>query len=55
MKRRVFFCSIGGFDTHGIDQLADQAELLAIVSDAMAFYRATRLSWALPARSPRSP
>ena len=42
MKRQVFFCSIGGFDTHGIDQLADQAELLGIVSDAMAaFYRAT--------------
>ena len=42
VKRQVFFCSIGGFDTHGIDQLADQAELLAIVSDAMAaFYRAT--------------
>ena len=42
VKRQVFFCSIGGFDTHGIDQLADQAELLGIVSDAMAaFYRAT--------------
>ena len=38
MKRQVFFCSIGGFDTHGIDQLADQAELLGIVSDAMAAF-----------------
>ncbi len=42
VKRQVFFCSIGGFDTHGIDQLPDQGELLGIVSDAMAaFYRAT--------------
>ena len=42
VKRQVFFCSIGGFDTHGIDQLQDQAQLLGIVSDAMsAFYRAT--------------
>jgi uncharacterized protein (DUF1501 family) len=42
VKRQVFFCSIGGFDTHGIDQLQDQGNLLGIVSDAMsAFYRAT--------------
>jgi uncharacterized protein (DUF1501 family) len=42
VKRQVYFCSIGGFDTHGEDQLVDQAELLGTVSDAMAaFYRAT--------------
>ncbi len=42
VKRQVFFCSLGGFDTHGIDQIQDQANLLGIVSDAMsAFYRAT--------------
>lgn len=42
VKRQVFFCSIGGFDTHGEDQLQDQAELLGTVSEAMtAFYRAT--------------
>ena len=42
VKRQVFFCSIGGFDTHGIDQLQDQGNLLGIVSEAMsAFYRAT--------------
>jgi len=42
VRRQVFFCSIGGFDTHGEDQLQDQAELLGTVSDAMsAFYRAT--------------
>ena len=42
VKRQVFFCSIGGFDTHGIDQLPDQSTLLGIVSEAVsAFYRAT--------------
>ena len=42
VKRQVYFCSLGGFDTHGIDQLQDQGELLGIVSEAMAsFYRAT--------------
>ena len=42
VKRQIFFCSIGGFVTHGEDQLQDQAQLLGIVSDAMsAFYRAT--------------
>ena len=42
VKRQVYFCSVGGFDTHGIDQLQDQAELLGIVSEAMSsFYRAT--------------
>lgn len=42
VKRQVFFCSLGGFDTHGEDQLQDQANLLGVVSDAMsAFYRAT--------------
>jgi uncharacterized protein (DUF1501 family) len=42
VKRQVFFCSIGGFDTHGEDQLQDQAQLLGAVSEAMsAFYRAT--------------
>jgi uncharacterized protein (DUF1501 family) len=42
VKRQVYFCSIGGFDTHGIDQRADQAELLSNVSNSLAaFYRAT--------------
>jgi uncharacterized protein (DUF1501 family) len=42
VKRQVYFASIGGFDTHGEDQLVDQAELLGNVSDSMAaFYRAT--------------
>jgi uncharacterized protein (DUF1501 family) len=42
VKRQVYFASIGGFDTHGEDQLADQAELLGSVSNSMAaFYRAT--------------
>lgn len=41
LRRQVFFCSMGGFDTHS-DQLPSQAGLLAAVSEAMAaFYRAT--------------
>jgi uncharacterized protein (DUF1501 family) len=41
-KRQVFFVGIGGFDTHGEDQLQRQNELLADVSNAMAsLYKAT--------------
>ncbi len=41
LRRQVFFCGMGGFDTHS-DQLPSQAGLLATVSEAMAaFYRAT--------------
>lgn len=36
LRRQVFFASLGGFDTHGDEQLGRQAELLAEVSDAMA-------------------
>lgn len=42
VKRQVFFVSLGGFDTHGEDQLFDQAQLLGEISDAVAaFYAAT--------------
>lgn len=42
MTRQVFFCSIGGFDTHGADQLATQTELLGEISAAVrAFWDAT--------------
>jgi uncharacterized protein (DUF1501 family) len=41
LSRQVFFCSIGGFDTHS-DQDPQQARLLAEVGAAVAaFYRAT--------------
>jgi len=41
MKRQIFFCSLGGFDTHD-DQLNDHAELLRIIDHAVAdFYQAT--------------
>ncbi len=41
MRRQVFFCSLGGYDTHG-DQLTDQANLLAELSQALsAFHAAT--------------
>lgn len=34
LERQIFFCSIGGFDTH-TNQLTDQGNLLLQVSDAM--------------------
>jgi uncharacterized protein (DUF1501 family) len=41
VKRQIFFCSIGGFDTHTV-QLSTQMNLLQQLGDAMAaFYRAT--------------
>lgn len=41
MQRQVFFCSLGGFDTHE-NQLTPQANLFAQLSQAMkAFYEAT--------------
>lgn len=41
MKRQIFFCQIGGFDTHST-QIAGQVTLLTQVSQAMkAFYDAT--------------
>ncbi len=41
LKRQVFFCGIGGFDTHD-DQLPSQAQLMAEIDAAVdAFYRAT--------------
>jgi uncharacterized protein (DUF1501 family) len=42
MKRQIFFCSLGGFDTHG-GQLATQSGLLTQFSQALnAFYEATQ-------------
>ena len=41
VKRQIFFCSLGGFDTHS-NQLPVQGPLLLQLSDAMlAFYKAT--------------
>jgi uncharacterized protein (DUF1501 family) len=41
LKRQIFFCSIGGFDTHTV-QLPTQMSLLQQLGDAMkAFYNAT--------------
>lgn len=42
LKRQVFFASIGGFDTHGVEQIQRQTELLGSISTAVtAFYNAT--------------
>lgn len=41
IRRQAFFCSLGGFDTHG-DQLAIQQNLFGVLSAAVsAFYAAT--------------
>ncbi|MFN2475889.1 MAG: DUF1501 domain-containing protein [Chthoniobacterales bacterium] len=41
MRRQIFFCSVGGYDTHG-DQLTGQANLLTELSQALnAFYNST--------------
>jgi uncharacterized protein (DUF1501 family) len=42
LPRQCFFCSVGGFDTHGDDQLQRQNESLGEISAAVtAFYAAT--------------
>jgi uncharacterized protein (DUF1501 family) len=40
VPRQCFFCSIGGFDTHGDDQLQRQNELLGEISVAVAAFQA---------------
>lgn len=40
VPRQCFFCSIGGFDTHGDDQLQRQNELLGEISAAVAAFQA---------------
>lgn len=40
LKRQCFFCSIGGFDTHGDDQLARQNELFGEISGALTAFQA---------------
>ena len=39
MQRQVFFCSLGGYDTHA-DQLAEQASLFTELSQALAAFEA---------------
>jgi uncharacterized protein (DUF1501 family) len=42
IQRQIFFCAVGGFDTHA-DQLPQQVQLLSTVSQGMsAFYQATQ-------------
>ncbi len=40
LKRQAFFASIGGFDTHGDDQLQRQTQLLGEISAAVAAFSA---------------
>jgi len=42
VQRQIFFCAVGGFDTHA-DQLPQQVQLLSDVSKSMSsFYQATQ-------------
>jgi uncharacterized protein (DUF1501 family) len=42
MRRQIFFCSVGGYDTHS-NELSAQSNLLAELSQCMnAFYQATK-------------
>lgn len=42
MRRQIYFCSVGGYDTHS-NELTSQASLLTELSQSMnAFYRATQ-------------
>jgi uncharacterized protein (DUF1501 family) len=42
MRRQIFFCSVGGYDTHS-NELSSQSNLLAELSQCMnAFYQATK-------------
>lgn len=47
MRRQIFFCSLGGFDTHGDQPLAHN-NLLASVSQAMAKFHAATQALAIP-------
>ncbi|HSI60637.1 MAG TPA: DUF1501 domain-containing protein [Ideonella sp.] len=40
LKRQCFYCSIGGFDTHGDDQLQRQQEAFTEIGDAVAAFHA---------------
>lgn len=40
LTRQVFFCSIGGFDTHGEDQLNQQQRLFAEIDGAVTAFQA---------------
>ena len=47
LKRQCFFCSIGGFDTHGEDQLGIQNAAFAEISDAVTAFHAATLELGL--------
>lgn len=47
LKRQCFFCSIGGFDTHGEDQLGTQNAAFAEISDAVTAFHAATLELGL--------
>lgn len=43
LKRQCFFCSVGGLDTHGDDQLAVQQAFFAELSEALTAFQAATL------------
>jgi uncharacterized protein (DUF1501 family) len=40
LRRQCFFCSLGGFDTHGDDQLQRQSEAFGEIATAVAAFHA---------------
>src|SRR5262249_30808007 len=49
MSRQVFFCSLGGFDTHG-SQSWQQWDLLRQVSEALAAFYSATIEMGIPDR-----
>ncbi len=47
LPRQCFFCSVGGFDTHGDDQLQRQNELLGEISAAVSAFHAATVELAM--------
>ncbi len=47
MRRQIFFCSVGGYDTHG-DQPVAHAGLLATLSRAMGKFHAASVAMGIP-------
>jgi len=48
INRQCFFASIGGFDTHGDDQLQRQFELLGEIAEAVAAFQAAMVELGIP-------
>ncbi len=50
VRRQTFFCSIGGFDTHGDDQMPRQQQLLGEIAEAVAAFHQSTVTMGLADR-----